>query len=114
MPIRLQKKDDVFILSPDHEGITDRAFEEMIAPAGVTLRDAYSESAKAVIFDLTDVDFVDSHGIGLMVGVRTCLQGDCVFAFCGLNDYLKSMLVVIHLDDLGKIYDDLDQALASL
>ena len=114
MPIHLEKKDDIFILTPDQDGITDRAFEEMTAPAGVTLRDAYSDAAKAVIFDLRNIDFVDSHGIGLMVGVRTCLQDGCVFAFCGLNDHLKSMLVVTHLDALGKIYEDLDQVLASL
>jgi anti-anti-sigma factor len=114
MPIKLQKQNDVFILTPDQDGITDQAFEELIAPPGLSLRNAYSETAKAVIFDLRDVDFIDSHGIGLIVGVRTCLHENCVFICCGLSAHVRNLMMVTHLDDLAKIYDDLDQALASL
>ena len=72
MPIQLEKRGDVFILTPDFDGITDQAFAEMTAPDSVTLRDAYSSATKAVIFDLRNIDFIDSHGVGLMVGVRAC------------------------------------------
>ncbi len=114
MPIQLEKRGDVFILTPDLDGITDQAFAEMTAPDSVTLRDAYSSATKAVIFDLRNIDFIDSHGVGLMVGVRACMQEGRAFVICGLNDHLRGMMTVRHLDDLAEIYDDLDQALASL
>lgn len=67
-----------------------------------------------VIVDLTGVDFVDSAGVGVLVGLfkNARLLGGRA-RFCGLTQGVRSVLELIQLDRIFEIYDDVEAAVGS-
>jgi anti-anti-sigma factor len=64
--------------------------------------------APDVVIDLTGVEFLDSAGVGVLVGLfkNARLRGGRA-RFCGLTPGVRSVLELIQLDRIFEIYDDL-------
>ncbi len=70
------------------------------------------ENVNNIIFDMTDVDFIDSAGIGFVVSIYKTLKGrNGKFALCGLKTKPKEVFSLTRLDKIIKIYDDLETAI---
>ncbi len=67
-----------------------------------------------VVVDLSSVDFVDSAGVGVLVGLfkNSRLRGGRA-RFCGLTPGVRSVLEIIQLDRIFEIYDDVETAVRS-
>jgi len=67
-----------------------------------------------VIVDLTGVLFLDSAGVGVLVGLfkNARLRGGRA-RFCGLTPGVRSVLELIQLDRIFEIYDDVEAAVRS-
>lgn len=75
---------------------------------------AHLRAAPNVIVDLTGVEFVDSAGIGALIGLFKHARGRGGRArFCGLTPGVLSVLELIQLDRIFEIYGDADPALRS-
>jgi len=84
------------------------------APA---LRDALiraGESSSRIVIDLSDVTFLDSTGLGVMLGAfgraRTAERS---VALVGPTDVVKRVLHITRLDQVFPTYARLDEALAT-
>ena len=64
-----------------------------------------------VVVDLTGVDFLDSAGVGVLVGLfkNSRLRGGRA-RFCGMTPGVRSVLELIQLDRIFEIYDDAEEA----
>jgi anti-sigma B factor antagonist len=91
---------------------------EITAASEKPLMDAYMEAAtahaKAVIIDFTDLEYMNSGGIGLLVTllVRANRQKQRLFAF-GLNDHYKQIFELTRLDEAIGIFPDESTAVAA-
>jgi anti-sigma B factor antagonist len=91
---------------------------EITAASEKPLMDAYSEAAnaqtKAVIIDFTDLEYMNSGGIGLLVTllVRANRQKQRLFAF-GLNDHYRQIFELTRLDEAIAIYPNEGAAVAA-
>jgi len=67
--------------------------------------------ASAVAVDLSEVEFIDSAGIGVLVALfkNSRLKGGRA-RFCGLRPGVRSVLEIIRLDQIFEIYDDVQAA----
>jgi anti-anti-sigma factor len=66
---------------------------------------ANAEGYKNIIVDLDKVRFVDSSGLSaLLIGHRLCKDEKGIFALCGLNDSIKSLIKISQLDDVLHVY----------
>jgi len=67
-----------------------------------------------VVVDLTGVDFLDSAGVGVLVGLfkNSRLRGGRA-RFCGVTPGVRSVLELIQLDRIFEIYDDVEEAVRS-
>jgi anti-sigma B factor antagonist len=67
--------------------------------------------ASDVVLDLSGVDFLDSAGVGVLVGLfkNARLRGGRA-RFCGLTPGVRSVLEIIQLDRIFEIYDDVAAA----
>jgi anti-anti-sigma factor len=66
---------------------------------------ASSEGYKNIVVDLDKVKFVDSSGLSaLLVGNRICKEAKGIFALCGLNDTVKSLVKISQLGDVLHIF----------
>ena len=70
--------------------------------------------APDVVVDLKSVDFLDSAGVGVLVGLfkNARLRGGRA-RFCNLTPGVRSVLELIQLDRIFEIYDDVETAVRS-
>ena len=64
-------------------------------------------STSDVVVDLTGVEFIDSAGVGVLVGLfkRARIRGGRA-TFCGLSAGVRSVIEIIRLDRIFEIHDD--------
>lgn len=82
------------------------------------LAEAYSEAsangAKTVVLNFSDLDYMNSSGIGLLVTtlIRAQRQGQSLLAY-GLSDHYRQIFSLTRLDEAITIHDDEESALAA-
>ncbi len=67
-----------------------------------------------VIVDLSNVKFMNSSGLGILIGGLTTMRNaDGDLKICGATENVKSLLMVSQLIKVFDHYDTLDEALAA-
>ena len=83
------------------------------------LESAYADAAarepQAVVLNLTDLDYMDSTGIALLVGLlaRTRRDGRDLSAY-GLSDHYREIFGITRLSEYIHLYDDEPSAVGSV
>ncbi len=110
MEINVRKQGDITIL--DLEG------DLILGPSVATFRDHVQDLVEAgekkILVNLISVRFVDSSGIGSMVGAHTSLEshgGQC--KFYGAQQRVLRALELTHMREVFDMYDKEAPALAS-
>ena len=58
-----------------------------------------------VMIDLSDVDFIDSSGLGVLIGwFKTVNQAQGKIAYAGLSEYVSKIINLAKLDKIFPIY----------
>lgn len=91
---------------------------ELTAAAEEPLMEAYhraSEDTRAIVIDFTDLEYMNSTGIGLLVTllVRAQRQRQQLVAF-GLSDHYRQIFSLTRLDEAITIADDQASALSGI
>jgi stage II sporulation protein AA (anti-sigma F factor antagonist) len=72
-------------------------------------------NAQNIIFDFSDVKFMDSSGIGLIIGRYKFLKGmGSELAIANIKDELKPIIEISGLEKIIKFYSNIDEALKDL
>ena len=77
--------------------------------------DADARDPQAVVLNLTDVDYIDSTGIALLVGLlaRARRDGRELSAY-GLSDHYREIFAITRLSEFIHVYDDEPSALGDV
>ena len=77
--------------------------------------DAADREPQSVVLNLTDVDYMDSTGIALLVGLlaRTRRDGRDLSAY-GLSDHYREIFAITRLSEFIRIYDDEPSAVGNV
>jgi len=60
-----------------------------------------AERPECLILDLSGIDFMDSSGLGLVLGrYRKAKQANCDMLLCGMSDRVKKILCLAGVDKL--------------
>ena len=79
------------------------------------LLDDLKNSIHGVVIDLSEIDYVDSSGMGFLASlVIKLVRRNIKLVLAGLNSQAKILLRQTHLSNLFIIYDTKEQALALL
>jgi anti-anti-sigma factor len=100
----------------DGTGIIDLHGEIDLAadgPLGAAYDEAVREDPKGVVLNFADVEYINSTGIALIVGLlaRARTEGRAVGAY-GLSDHYREIFAITRLSDFIGIYGDEDSAVA--
>jgi len=83
-------------------------FQRLLAPQ-------IENAPKALVFDLSGVEFMDSSAIGSLITVRNrLLPGGGVVALCCITDGVAKVLRIADLGKVFAIHTDVAAALAAL
>lgn len=83
------------------------AFKAAVTPA-------LAQHPRITMFNATALNFVDSTGLGAIVGVMKQMENNGTLAIIGPSANFRRLLQMTGLDQVFKIYDDLGQAEAEL
>jgi anti-sigma B factor antagonist len=86
------------------------------APILRTLLDQRTEiPTKALVLDLSQVTFIDSSGIGVIIEhLRSATRRSNVFCIGGMSEAVKEIFGIIHLEKAMPVYETTEAALAAL
>ena len=71
----------------------------------------FSDSKYDIVVDLTNVDFVDSAGLGQLVSaLKLCVHHNGNLMLVGVNDSITDLLKITKLDTVFRIYNTVDEA----
>jgi anti-sigma B factor antagonist len=101
---------NITVVRPGVERLTAinaKAFKEDVA-------DLINGGATQLIIDFRDVAFLDSSGLGALVGVLKKIghRGDLVVS--GLNSDVQQMFRICRMDRVFKVYSDVDTAVQTM
>ena len=69
---------------------------------------------KALVFDLTSVNFIDSSGLGaLLLAHRQLDEHNVPINLVGVNDMVMQMLRISRIDSLFEYYDTVEEVLTT-
>lgn len=76
---------------------------------------ALSHSPDAVLLDFSKVEYINSTGIAVLVGLLARARGEGpVIAACGLTPHYTEIFAVTRLSDFMRVYNDEQAALRQL
>ncbi len=86
------------------------------APVAIQFKDAMRDATRdcpgRVILDLSEVDFIDSSGLGAVVAAMKQLEGESRLDLAGLNPAVDKVFRLTRMDTVFDLYATLDDALA--
>ncbi len=116
MKVEERNQGDVLIIKALEERIDARIapeFKERMAQP-------IDNGSMLIVLDLSKVDFIDSSGLGAIISTLKRLNnksGDgrkVELLICGLQDAVKTMFSLTRMDRIFQIFDNEQNALASL
>ncbi|HGY55293.1 MAG TPA: anti-sigma factor antagonist [Caldithrix abyssi] len=73
------------------------------------------EGKKKIVIDLNDVEWMNSSGLGILIGAITTLKNnDGQLALINVSDRVENLLKITKLQTLFNMHPDLDAAIASM
>jgi anti-sigma B factor antagonist len=73
-----------------------------------------SEGQELIVLDLSEVDFVDSSGLGAIVASLKMLGGKGDLVIAGASDKVMSLFKLTRMDRVFQIFTGKDEAVAKL
>jgi anti-sigma B factor antagonist len=72
-------------------------------------------SSRLLVLDLSDTSYIDSSGLGTLVGVYSSARASGAdIKLAGLNQRLRDLLQITKLVTVFEVYDNVQQAIAAL
>lgn len=107
---KIDHDDAITVVIPDNERLTAanaRDFKEQSIAV-------FEGGGGHMLFDFAQVSFVDSSGLGALVGIlkRIGVRGD--MSICGLNAEVDRMFRICRMDQVFSIYANRDAALRTI
>lgn len=78
-------------------------------------KEAARENIRNILFDFSNVDFMDSSGIGLIIGrYKLTSASNGVTAVCHMGESLKRIFDISGLKKIVNTYGNIDEALGQI
>ena len=109
MNITSRKQSDVTILSPEGKITLGDGDQEL----GEAVRQALEEGARKMIINFTKVTYLDSSGVGELVGCYTSIKNrGGELRICGMNSRIFGLIKMTSLHSVFEVKDTEEESLA--
>ena len=79
-----------------------------------TLHKLVDEGKTNIVVDLSDVKFMNSSGLGMLIGgLTTMKKAEGHFKLANVTDKIESLLIITKLITIFETYDSVDKAIES-
>jgi len=109
MNITSRKQSDITILSPEGKITLGDGDQEL----GEAVRQALEEGARKMIINFTKVTYLDSSGVGELVGCYTSIKNrGGELRICGMNSRIFGLIKMTSLHSVFEVKDTEEESLA--
>ena len=106
MVIRERMEEHILFLRPE----VSRLDVSTTAEFEAALRHRVPEKCTVLVLDLSEVEFMDSSGLGALISALRSLQGRGEIVLCGCHESVLSLLRLTSLDRVFRLVDTEDEA----
>ena len=110
MQIETTERDDVLVVKPIVDRLDSYVATEFRDAVAATIERGHGR----LVLDLSEVEFVDSSGLGAIVTTQKKLGDARDLVICGANDAVLRLFKLARLDKILQIVADEKDALAAL
>lgn len=110
MKLNVSRKDGILIVTPQVKRIDANIATDFKSK----LIDFLENGDKVIVINLTEVDFIDSSGLGAMVLILRKIGTDGRIKLCKLKESVRSIFELTRLDEVFEIHKSEEGALESL
>ena len=107
MPIKVSEQDNIYILQPQGPAMAVESHMEIRE----IFKGLKEKDPQGVVLDLSDVDHIDSLGLGSLISGRLSLRGKCEIRLCCLSNQVESLIRHSRMDLLFPLHDRLSAAI---
>jgi anti-sigma B factor antagonist len=109
MNITIRKQNDVTILCPEGKITLGDGDQEL----GEAVRQVLEEGARKMIINFTKVTYLDSSGVGELVGCYTSIKNrGGELRICGMNNRIFGLIKMTSLHSVFEVKDSEEESLA--
>lgn len=109
MESTIEKVNDTVVLTIQHQALdanTARSFRQEF--------EQVLENGKQILLDLSQVEFVDSAGLGAIVAeLKSLRSAGGEMKICNVHKTVRALFELVRMHRLVEIFNDRDEALAS-
>jgi anti-sigma B factor antagonist len=109
MEYDMNKKSEVLVIKPGSTRI-DAAFATQFKNE---LLDSFKQGKNTIVLDLSDVDFIDSSGLGALVSSRKTLGENGEIALCSVKERVQTLFDITRMNKVFRIYNSKEDAISS-
>ena len=107
MEMKTWKADDVFVVQPLVKRIDSATATDFKA----TMIDYINGGNMRIVLNLSNVDFIDSTGLGMIISTLKSLGRDGIMTICCLSDIVKSLFSLTRMNRLFEISPSVEEAI---
>lgn len=103
---QLETNPDILVLR-----ISGKISAKELVPFSEAMEEAFRENLFRIIMDLSELEFINSMGIGkLVVAHKKCTEAGGKLVLCGINSKLMKLFSILCLDGIFPMAVDLMEA----
>jgi anti-sigma B factor antagonist len=110
MEEKMRNNQEVFIVKPDSTRI-DASFAVQFKNQ---MLDIIHSGKNTIILDLSEVDFIDSSGLGALVSSRKTLGSNGDIILCDVSERVLNIFKVTRMNKVFKIFESKEEALRDM
>lgn len=110
MELSVTRKEGMLVITPKFKRIDASVATDFKAK----LLEFLDNGDKMIVINLSEVDFIDSSGLGALVLILRKIGPDGRIKLCKLNEGVKSIFELTRLDEVFEIHKTEEGALESL
>ena len=109
--IQIKKTDDITVIKI----LENKLYQNAVTPFKEKMIDLLDQGNKKIIIDLSDVDVMNSSGLGILITAVTILKdNNGALRLINVSDRINNLLKITKLTTVFEIAESYDQAIKSL
>jgi len=110
MSLNVAEQDQIFVIQPHGPALDLESHAEIRE----TLKSLSEKPLRGVVLDLTEIERIDSLGLGSLISGRLSLRGKCDIHLCCMSNQVESLVRHSRMDLLFPIHENLRSAVATI
>jgi anti-sigma B factor antagonist len=110
MELEHRSEDGALVVSPVDKRLDARSAAEF----KTRMAELVAAGHRRLVLNISEIEFIDSSGLGAIVSILRQLGGNGVLVICGACDTVLTMFKLTRLDKVFEMFADEQEAVAAL